>query len=412
MAEGKYHNLSIEVPGGDDAASEEIARFVEVGAQSLQCRQAAPALDAYRRAQELLEARGEMSSELGLSVTMGVGSARLLQGELEEATAAYETARGLLEARDGGVESDEGLAVLVALGSVWTQRKEHDRALQEWEAARRIRQRLGTLETADGASLLTNIGIVKRITGDSDGAMAAYTEARRIHLAVSPYPTGTPITTPRLAGAPYGMTPSGMRPTSSGGYAGACGGAGFAPVVDPATLMTEQPSRPMSAKRSSSSELGGKEAEMSPEQLRMMQAAYEEEKHMMEATHTLDTPSGAELMMNLGIVRRLQGDLDGAAEAYKEARRINAATGAGSRPGTASSRPGTAASRPGMAATRPGTAVLGSPMGRGPSFGEDAEVSATHLAAGSPLQAARQAHRLEAKLEILRGPDAHGGLLT
>merc|ERR1719277_1021385 len=68
--------------------------------------------------------------------------------------------------------------------------------------------------------------------------------------------------------------------------------------------------------------------QMKPKELEMMAAAYEEEKQMMEATHTLDTPTGAELMMNLGIVRRMRGDLEGAAAAYREARRIDSAANA------------------------------------------------------------------------------------
>merc|ERR1712066_256828 len=99
---------------------------------------------------------------------------------------------------------------------------------------------------------------------------------------------------------------------------------------------------------------------------------------MMEATRTLETPTGAELLMNLGIVKRLQGDLSSAASAYREARRIHSATNLA----VPDSDP---------------SCDMASSMETCDGF------VPKHLAAGSPLNAARQAHRLEAKLDSLRG---------
>jgi len=411
--------------------------LIHAGCSKIQMGNPKGALDDFVKGQAMLDADGDVESTVGASVMVGIGSARLAMADHEGAAEAYAEVRRICLAV-GALECADGLSALTALGNIRHMQGCSPKALEAWCEARCVREAMGLLECPAGASLLTNIGIVRRMTGDLEGATAAYEEARRLHFASAP---PTPVVGMTLADSTWvGGGQGGYGGYGGHGGYGSYGGYGpvHAPVVNLAKLLTETPRR-IPNKVIEVQQLDAKVLEL-------MAASHVEEKDMMqatqtldtphgaevmlnlgivrrlqgdlkgaaacyrEATQTLDTPRGAEVMLNLGIVRRLQGDLEGAAACYREARRIDSATNpqAAMRPTTPSmampgSRPGTAPRHGASTMLRPMSSAGGTPLLDSPlECQEDEVMMPRNLAAGSPLQAARQAKRLEAKLERTR----------
>merc|ERR1719458_245133 len=144
-------------------------------------------------------------------------------------------------------------------------------ALKLYDQARQIRSRMGmnTLETHDGAMLLTKIGHAHAADGNLGEAFRAYNDAIDVRHA---------------AGIFY---------TSEG-----------------ANLMKH-----LAVAKADSDDISG------------AIECYETEKDIRIQTGTLESRDGARMMTSIGLVKRTVGDLDGALDSYMEARRILAGLG-------------------------------------------------------------------------------------
>eukprot|EP00928_Gymnodinium_smaydae_P072765 TRINITY_DN56064_c0_g1_i1.p1 TRINITY_DN56064_c0_g1~~TRINITY_DN56064_c0_g1_i1.p1 ORF type:complete len:383 (-),score=60.84 TRINITY_DN56064_c0_g1_i1:63-1211(-) len=347
----------------------------------LQQNDSTNALIAYLEGMRALAAASALESPACASMWSCIGNAKMAKNDLVGAADAYESACSVYDAL-GKHNSREVVSVLTLLGQVRSRLEEDAAAVAVFDEVRSIRSSLSTLETQDGVALLTEIAHLKKRLGDVDGAVEAVQEARRCQAAIVESTPRQPISPP----APSPGFPIGTFMVNQ--------------VLAEASeiVSSRPPTAPNTARRTSrptSARSGVVETKRQQEDLQRMAAQYAEERAMMEATKSLETPQGAELLMNIGIVRRLLGDLDGAASAYQEARRIDEATRVQGSPVVV---PSSMAELPKYPAGYPFPASR--PMTPGALDGS--EITAKLFAAGNAHQAIRQARRLEAKVEQLR----------
>lgn len=268
--------------------------------------------------------------------------------ELEIEDAYWLNARLKCHSKGKGL-SLESLDAVCGLGNLRIRQEKFSEALSFFEEGLHIRETLQLLECPDGASLFSTIAILKRMLGDEKGAADAYASARQTHTTVKSRSVDASMTAaPRVATSIHEFVSKDVCP------------------------------RPKD-----------------PTELVLMAASCEEECEMMKATLTLNTPDGAELLINLGSIKCMQGDLEGAASCFQEARKLDVANRDVEK------------AVPDFVCDN--TLPLRNPVAANmPNFrsGEATEAGYPALprsfAAGSPLQAARQARRLEAELEMLK----------
>eukprot|EP00931_Biecheleriopsis_adriatica_P101347 TRINITY_DN76501_c0_g1_i1.p1 TRINITY_DN76501_c0_g1~~TRINITY_DN76501_c0_g1_i1.p1 ORF type:complete len:940 (-),score=239.51 TRINITY_DN76501_c0_g1_i1:39-2858(-) len=209
--------------------------------------------------------RLEESSDLGLDLALlgeSVGDLLRQVSQMDRSLEALEAAQKIRE-RLGALETPEGANLLRIIGVVYAEQNNYDEALETFARARRIREEQGCLETPDGARLLSNMASVKvRKKVDLDEVLLDYAKARSIREA-----TGT--------------------------------------------LETEEGAQLLFAEGNASRARGDLE--------RAIQI-YEEATDIRKATETLETPDGARVLSSLAWARKDRQDLDGAISAFKEAR--------------------------------------------------------------------------------------------
>ncbi|CAE7153834.1 nphp3 [Symbiodinium pilosum] len=98
---------------------------------------------------------------------------------MEAAVQAYEEALHIHEHLKT-LESPEGATLLSNIGVARLRQRKKKAAKQAFERALSIREKTGTLETSAGATLLTNIADVQELFGDVEGELRLYLQARDI----------------------------------------------------------------------------------------------------------------------------------------------------------------------------------------------------------------------------------------
>lgn len=275
-----------------------------------------------RAALQALEDAGASESPDGALVQMGLGAVGLTRKDLEAAAAAFERARGIHEAART-LETSDGADALQAVGDLRLEQERPAEAAEALGEALRVRKALESLETPKGVALWTSIAMLRKLQGNIEDATFAVGEARRIQGALA---------------ADTSRPPDSAR-------------------VRMLWEDWQESEDPEKAKKPRS------------EDLQRLLDAYEEEREHRVSKGTMETPEGVQLVTNIGLLRRMQGDVQGTEAAVIEAKALNEGVETQKSLGAGGRR----------------NAVVGD-MGM-----------PKNLAGGSALQALRQARRLENK---------------
>ena len=134
--------------------------------------------EAFHEARRLLvKARGNMESTEGIALITHVALAQTLEKNREHTMAAYEE---LVDVRRkmGLLHNKEGLHLLKLFSRIMSEHADFTGAIKLLEEARVVAQEMGTLELAsEGLNLLKNLGMLKELNSDLEGAEEAYVAA-------------------------------------------------------------------------------------------------------------------------------------------------------------------------------------------------------------------------------------------
>lgn len=227
---------------------------------------------------EMLERMQEEQTPLHASLLGAMGHVKRERGDLDGALALLQKGYRILQLTT--VNSEEGALLLTRLGHVKFQQKDLEAADGHFREALEAHNVCRSLCGFDGAQLLQSLGHVQRERKDLTGALSSYQQAQEI-----------------LCGCELLQSPAGAALVASMGH-----------------LQREQ---------------GNMEGAME---------LYLESRQVLEAVGCLQTANGATLLVNIGHVQRSMGDPDAALATYKEARGLFKVSGSWETPAGAECR--------------------------------------------------------------------------
>lgn len=276
----------LQVLKNRDLSAEEKAEAAELCSQTGimmfddgDCREAVSFLT---EAMVIISPADMQGSLAGARLLAGMGFLELKQlkhDNLEICADAFQRSREAYE-KLGKLESDEGAKLLEGIGVMHRKTKDLQCAMDFYMQAYSIRDRLRILETPYGAGLISNIGYVNLLQGDLQAAKIRYDEAKRIRMKVDS------LTTP---GGALLMTSIGDLQEQQGDLQGAFKAYDEAVQIREKSLTLQTPPAAVSLEKRgfARSRLGDGDG---------ARQDYEHAKLVRVNTRTLDTPEGKALL--------------------------------------------------------------------------------------------------------------------